>query len=258
MGEAKREALARQNQAIALDTFGGRIHVEWDPVAAVTPLGQLPFLIDFLKVSGLFDTWVADCPLVYQSNTGSHRRAVLATFLLSNWRDTIATRISLRFAMTAFTPICWALRNSCRKMRQRAHWRKWTKLEALPGWSGIWQRPHNLYSARRGYSISMPRSNACTAHRKAPWWATTRKNRGVPRTATTAHSWPTRDWRWRWKSWPATRLRPRTACRESGHGRIRCRRRSALRCCAATLPMAANQSCGKPKRATKRTSPNCG
>jgi hypothetical protein len=83
MGEAKRKALARQNQAIALDTFGGRIHVEWDPVAAVTPLGQLPFFIDFLKVSGLFDGWVADCPLVYQSNNGSDRRAVLATFLLS-------------------------------------------------------------------------------------------------------------------------------------------------------------------------------
>ena len=41
----------------------GRIHVEWDPAAAVTPLGQLPFFIEFLKVSGLFDAWVADCPL---------------------------------------------------------------------------------------------------------------------------------------------------------------------------------------------------
>jgi len=83
MGEAKRKALALQKQVIALDTFGGRIHVEWDPVAAVTPLGQLPFFIDFLKVSGLFDAWVADCPLVYQSNNGSDKRAVLATFLLS-------------------------------------------------------------------------------------------------------------------------------------------------------------------------------
>ena len=83
MGEAKRKALARQDQVVSLDTFGGRIHVEWDPVAAVTPRGQLPFFIDFLKVSGLFDAWVADCPLVYQSNNGSDRRAVLATFLLS-------------------------------------------------------------------------------------------------------------------------------------------------------------------------------
>ena len=83
MGEAKRKLLVGQKGAIALDTFGGRIHVEWDPAAAVTPLGQLPFFIEFLKVSGLFDAWVADCPLVYQSNNASDKRAVLATFLLS-------------------------------------------------------------------------------------------------------------------------------------------------------------------------------
>ena len=30
---------------LSVDTFGGRVHVEWDPQAAVTPLGQLPFFI---------------------------------------------------------------------------------------------------------------------------------------------------------------------------------------------------------------------
>ena len=83
MGEATRKALARQHAAIALDTFGGRIHVEWDPAAAVTPLGQLPFFIEFLKVSGVFDAWVADCPLTYHSKHASDKRAVLATLLLS-------------------------------------------------------------------------------------------------------------------------------------------------------------------------------
>lgn len=83
MGEAKRKALAGSRRSIALDTFGGRIHVEWDPAAAVTPLGQLPFFIEFLKVSGLFDAWVTDCPLTYTSNNASDKRAVLATFLLS-------------------------------------------------------------------------------------------------------------------------------------------------------------------------------
>jgi hypothetical protein len=83
MGEAKRKTLARQKEAIPLDTFGGRIHVEWDPAAAVTPLGQLPFFIEFLKVSGLFEAWVANCPLTYASNNASAKRAVLATYLLS-------------------------------------------------------------------------------------------------------------------------------------------------------------------------------
>ncbi len=57
--------------------------MEWDPAVAVTPLGQLPFFIEFLNVSGLFEAWMADCPLSYQSNNGSDKRAVLATFLLS-------------------------------------------------------------------------------------------------------------------------------------------------------------------------------
>jgi hypothetical protein len=42
------------------DTFAGRIHVEWDAAAPVTPFGQLPFFIDYLKQAGLFDAWVTD------------------------------------------------------------------------------------------------------------------------------------------------------------------------------------------------------
>ncbi len=43
----------------------------------------MPFFIDFLKVSGVFDAWVKDCPLHYVSNNAPDKRAVLATFLLS-------------------------------------------------------------------------------------------------------------------------------------------------------------------------------
>ena len=83
MGEAKRKALVSRTEPIALDTFGGRIHVEWDPATAVTPLGQLPFFIEFLNVSGVFNGWVADGPLTYTSNNASDKREVLATLLLS-------------------------------------------------------------------------------------------------------------------------------------------------------------------------------
>jgi hypothetical protein len=31
------------------DTFAGRVHVEWDSDGLVTPLGQLPFFIEYLK-----------------------------------------------------------------------------------------------------------------------------------------------------------------------------------------------------------------
>ena len=36
-------------QGVSLDSFAGPVHVEWDTEAALTPLGQLPFFIDFLK-----------------------------------------------------------------------------------------------------------------------------------------------------------------------------------------------------------------
>jgi hypothetical protein len=73
-----------------LDTLGGRVHVEWDPQAAVTPLGQLPFFIDFLKTSELFERWVADCPVVYTSPNAPRKVDVLGTLFLStlsgHWR----------------------------------------------------------------------------------------------------------------------------------------------------------------------------
>jgi hypothetical protein len=43
-----------ERSAVAV-TFAGRVHIEWDTTALVTPLGQLPFLIEYLKQGGLFD-----------------------------------------------------------------------------------------------------------------------------------------------------------------------------------------------------------
>ena len=68
---------------VAVDTFGGRVHVEWDPQAAVTPLGQVPFFTEFLQVSGRFDPWVASCPLVLTSPNAPSPRDVLGTAVLS-------------------------------------------------------------------------------------------------------------------------------------------------------------------------------
>src|SRR5437773_5095562 len=65
------------------DTFGGRVHIEWDTTAPVTPLGQLPFFIEYLKQGGLFDGWVADCPLLFTSPNAPRKRDVLGTLLLS-------------------------------------------------------------------------------------------------------------------------------------------------------------------------------
>jgi Transposase DDE domain group 1 len=70
-------------RSVTADTFTGRVHVEWDDTAAVTPLGQLPFFIDYLKQAGLFDAWVADCPLFLTSPNAPAKRDLLGTVMLS-------------------------------------------------------------------------------------------------------------------------------------------------------------------------------
>ena len=74
----------------SVDTFAGKIHVKWAPEATVSSLGLMPFFIEFLKTSGLFDKWVEDCPLHYTSGNAPEKRDVLGTLVLSvlagHWR----------------------------------------------------------------------------------------------------------------------------------------------------------------------------
>jgi len=74
----------------SLDTFAGKIHVKWSPEATVSSLGLMPFFIEFLKTSGLFDQWVEDCPLHYTSGNAPAKRDVLGTLVLAalagHWR----------------------------------------------------------------------------------------------------------------------------------------------------------------------------
>ncbi len=46
-----RPNLLAKNIKLAVDTFGARVHVEWDPQAAVTPLGQLAFFIELFPAN---------------------------------------------------------------------------------------------------------------------------------------------------------------------------------------------------------------
>lgn len=75
--------VAVEEMSAVAETFGGRVHIEWDAAAPVTPLGQLPFFIEYLKQGGLFDSWVADCPLRFTSPNAPTKRDVLGTVLLS-------------------------------------------------------------------------------------------------------------------------------------------------------------------------------
>jgi hypothetical protein len=68
---------------VVADTFSGRVHVEWDNSAPVTPFGQMPFFIEFVKQGGLFDSLVANCPLYYTSPNAPQKRNVIGTIFLS-------------------------------------------------------------------------------------------------------------------------------------------------------------------------------
>jgi hypothetical protein len=85
MGESKRKrnlALAAQ-EAMPVDTLGGRMLVRWDEGAQATPNGQLVFFTEFLAATGVFENWVEQCPLAYISPNAPSKRDVLGTLLLA-------------------------------------------------------------------------------------------------------------------------------------------------------------------------------
>ena len=89
-GEFQTGGFEMPGSGLSLDTFGGKIQFKWVPEAGVSSLGLMPFFIEFQKTSGLFENWVADCPLQYRSPNAPQKRDVLGTLLLSvlagHWR----------------------------------------------------------------------------------------------------------------------------------------------------------------------------
>jgi hypothetical protein len=82
-GENQKTLIAQAINRTPVDTYGGRVYIDWDHEALVTPLGQLSFFIEFLKRTELFDTWVENCPLKLTSPNSPTNRDILGTVLLS-------------------------------------------------------------------------------------------------------------------------------------------------------------------------------
>ena len=89
-GEQQIEGNQAAETPLSLDTFAGKVQFRCVPEAEVSSLGQMPFFIEFLKTSGVFENWVNDCPLQYTSPNAPQKRDVLGTILLSvlagHWR----------------------------------------------------------------------------------------------------------------------------------------------------------------------------
>lgn len=82
-GEYQKHTIAQAIDRIPVDTYGGRVYIEWSQETPVTPLGQLAFFIEFLKRTELFDRWVESCPLEMTSPNAPAVRDILGTIFLS-------------------------------------------------------------------------------------------------------------------------------------------------------------------------------
>src|SRR5881227_2403584 len=81
-GEAGEEGLI-ESGARAVDTFGGKVFVRWDPDAHVTGFGPVAYFLEFLKTNGLWQSWVQDCPLHYNSPNAPPKQDILGTVMLA-------------------------------------------------------------------------------------------------------------------------------------------------------------------------------
>jgi hypothetical protein len=70
-------------ESFSVETPGGRIQIRWDMEVSATPNAQLAFFAEFLATTGVYESWVASCPLLYSSGNASHKRDVLGTWFLS-------------------------------------------------------------------------------------------------------------------------------------------------------------------------------
>jgi hypothetical protein len=66
-----------------VETFGGPIQVRWEEDAGVSMYGPLTYFIEFLKVSGVWERFVEECPLRYTSRNAPTKNEILGTILFS-------------------------------------------------------------------------------------------------------------------------------------------------------------------------------
>ncbi len=72
-----------KNEYTKCQTIAGIRNVRWSEHNAISALGGLVYFSNFLSETGLFEEWVKECPLNYESNNAPKKRDVLGTILLS-------------------------------------------------------------------------------------------------------------------------------------------------------------------------------
>ena len=92
--------LAVEEWSAVGDTFAGRVHVEWDSGGAGDAARAVAVLHRVSEAGGLFDGWVADCPLIFTSPNAPRKRDCWAPCCCRCWLGTAAMPISRRCGAT--------------------------------------------------------------------------------------------------------------------------------------------------------------
>jgi hypothetical protein len=197
--------------------------VEWDNSATVTPLGQLPFFIEYLKQGGLFDGFVADCPLHYTSPNAPDKRDVLGTVLLSvlagHWRYAHMTALRC-------DPVNPPLLGMAQVVSEDAVRRALDKIEERAGMA--WLQGHLDYVTRPLLSEPWILDVDTTVkplygHQEGAVVSYNPHKRGRPSHSFTATCWPICAWCWRRRLRPATSIPPSIPRPDYGSSSMACR-----------------------------------
>jgi hypothetical protein len=119
---------------LVVDPQGRRFHVEWDPDAPVTPLGQLVFFKQFLATAGLFSNWVKSCPLELASNNAPALNDLLGTSTLALLSGQPRYRHVTALRADTVNPAGFGMTKVCREDRVRRAF-----AGAEPAACAVWQ-----------------------------------------------------------------------------------------------------------------------
>src|ERR1700720_306650 len=224
-----------KERSVIADTFAGRVHVEWEEGegAAMTSLGQLPFFIEYLKQGGLFDRWVAGCPLSLTSPNGPSQRGILGTVMLS---VLAGHRRYAHITTLRCDPVNPPLLGMAKVVSEDAVRRALSKIAEEAG--RAWLQEQLDYCTRpllrEPWVLDVDTTvKPLYGHQEGAVVGYNPRSRGGPRIPITATYWPICGWCWRSRFKRATSTRRSIRRRDYGRYWIGWGRNAALGWCAA-------------------------
>ena len=233
---------------VDLDSFFGPVRVEWDHEAAMTPLGQLPFFIDFLKTSGLFDALVADYPLRYVSPNAAKKRDVLGRAMLSMLAGHKRYAHIAALRCDAVLPELLGMK---KVVSEDAVGQAFKSVGEAEG--AVWLRGHLGFCVEpllaEPWILEVDTTiKPLYGHQEGGGSATIPRSPGVRAIAITPIRWPRRVLCSMSTSLPGTSMRPDAARRACGRSLIVCHETCGRRWCGATAASATRESCARRRR----------